>query len=224
METNRCAIIAGSVIVGALLLKRFTTVLGAETRVFNTPPIRPPSTTRLGPPLTGNGTPWTPTTAGNGASSSQNPCDQSNLVAEKKKIDAWEKKQKHNLTKQIASTTTEANAERRGVDSQITQSKKDCAAKMKAEKEAAAKARAAKMAAEKLAAQKAKEAKRQTDVATATTAIETASKQTGFFAAFTAWMKSWGQDKTTDVPVVADENTIARTIPPVAQSGMQGMY
>ena len=31
MKTNQCVLIAGSVIVGALLLKRFTTVLGAET-------------------------------------------------------------------------------------------------------------------------------------------------------------------------------------------------
>ena len=71
----------------------------------------------------------------------------------------------------------------------------------------------------------AKETKRQTDVATATTAIETASKQTGFFAAFTAWMASWGQDKTTNVPVVADKGTTAQIISPMApQSGMRGMY
>lgn len=128
------------------------------------------------------------------ASLSQNPCDWSNLEAEKKKIDAWEKKQKDNLKAQIASTTTEANAERKGVDSQITQSKNACAAKKQAEREAAAK-----IPAEKEEARKEK-------VATATTIIKAKSQEIGFLAALQKWLASWGlPSTTTDVPVVADE-------------------
>jgi membrane protein involved in colicin uptake len=230
MKTNRCAIIAGSVIVGALLLKRFTTVLGAESFNAELPPVayisqqaQQAAQPSFSPPA---GPPSTPPNV---------PCDLSvvnarvtAVVQERHKVDYAEKEQENTLNNTLktfkerkAKSKKDYGDSLKAAKAAVTKAKDDCAAAEKARvaaeraakkaaDEAAAKAKAAKIKAKKeAAAAKAKaekEAKRKTGVATATTAIETASQQTGFLAAFTAWMASWGQDKTT-ATVVVDDNT-----------------
>ena len=248
MKTNQCAIIAGSVIVGALLLKRFTTVLGAESFNAELPPVpyisqqaQQAAQHHFSPPA---GPPSTPPNV---------PCDLSVVntrvsnVVDGRKRELSDEKTRENTLKNTLKTFNMRKAKSKkdyddnlkAAKASVTKAKDACAAAEKAriaaekeaKKAAAEKAKAekdAKMKAEKAAKAKAEkeaaEAKRKTDVATATGQIETASQQTGFLAAFAKWMKTWGQDTTTDVPVVADENTIARTIAPVAQSARQGMF
>jgi len=214
MDTNRCAIIAGSVIVGAFLLKRFTTVLGAESNLpegAELPPVAYISQEAAQPfsPPAGNGysqimlDPNIPTGAYCDVSPSS---EHGKLKAELVKIDAWAKKRKADLTAEIASVGKEAKAERDGTQAKIKQEEEACRMAKKRDAEAkAAKAKAAKEAADAKAKAE-KEAARKQKVATATTTIQEKSQQTGFLAALQAWMASWGQDKTT-ATVVVDDNT-----------------
>lgn len=227
MKTDQWAIIAGSVIVGALLLKRFTTVLGAESFNADAPHIsqqaQQAAQQHFSPPA---GPPSTPLSV---------PCDLSvvearvkEVVNERHKVDYAEKEQENTL-KNTLKTFNERKAKSKkdyddnlkAAKAAVTKAKEDCAAAerervaaeraaKKAADEAAAKAKAAKIKAEKEAraakAKAEKEAARKQKVATATTTIEEKSQETGFLAALQAWIASWGQDNTTET-VVVDNNT-----------------
>jgi hypothetical protein len=227
MKAEKTTLIVGSVIVGALILKRFTTVLGAETNAQKNKRTRQPAvataTVELGTPVSHPST--TPKV----------PCDLSGptarvtaVVQGRHRVASDEKNRETTLKNSMKTLNIQKVKSKKDYDAalkvakaSVTKAKADCAAAEAAEKarlkakaaakiaaikaqkvaaaKAAAKAKAAKVAAEK-------EAKRQTGVTTATTTIEGKSQQAGFLAALQAWMASWGQEKAT-ATVVVDDNT-----------------
>jgi len=177
MATNQGILIAGSVIVGALLLRRFTTILGAEGE--DEIPCCPecpegaacaachPDSVPCGTPIV-EGNARIP--ENEGSVTSTNPCESITPFKDKViNINTWEKKRIAKLNSQITSTKDEAKAERKGAKQDLANAKKDCTAQ--------------------------KEKDRKTGVTTATTTIKTKSQEEGFLAALTTWLATWGQNE-----------------------------